>query len=97
MKIILTPITDKGKKVLKEHVDTTRLRDKVIMHGLGIKQSLSGDELHIFIDNFAIRLLQKKKPEMLADYMKNEQYRLIDDIEKKGIKKDIDFVATVNL
>ena len=95
MEIRIRPITKKGIEVLKEHFCSTKLKDRIIMRSLGVKQKLLNNSLIITIDNLATRMMEKRDPAKLRDYLLTEQNRLTDPIDKMGAKKGKDYEVVV--
>lgn len=92
--ILVKPLTVKGLKAIKDHCNSTRLRDQIYMKTLGIKQALVKDILVINIDNASIRLIEQTQPWRMKEFLDKSIEKLTKEMDKLNIQNEIDYEIT---
>lgn len=95
MKLLIKPLTEKGKTAIETHLKNTKIKDMVIMRSMGIKQKKENYGLSIIVNNFATRLMEKHDPNKLKNYLLSEQSKLTDSIDKLGVTRGIDYEVII--
>jgi hypothetical protein len=89
--IRLISLTEKGKLKIAEHLRCTTIKDRIYMRSLGIRQVKQDYGLSLEIGNKATELMELYDPENFRTYVSENIINLVTEIEKMGIKEDIDF------
>jgi hypothetical protein len=93
--ITVIPKTNNGIEAIKKHIKGTSIFDRVRMRTLGVSQELKGDSLYITMVNRATKTMETYMPEKLGEYFKDNISRLTQEINKFGVRENVDYIVEV--